>query len=71
MGGKNFYERLEDIFKKVIAEHPEYFNAEFLQIKAEIMKAYEYDNNHKGEYIARILKIKHYDIDDDGKIVFV
>jgi hypothetical protein len=71
MQGKNFYERLDEIFKKLITENPEYFNKEFLKMKSEIIKAYEYDNNHKGEYLAKVMKVKQYDITDDGKIVFV
>jgi hypothetical protein len=67
----NFYEKLDKIFNKLTTENPEYFNMDILQMKSDIIDAYEYDNNHKGDFIAKLIKVKHFKISEDGKIVSV
>lgn len=67
----NFYEKLDDIFDKFMNANPEYFNEKILNMKSEIIEAYIYENNHKGDYIANMLKVKHFRITEDGNIAII
>ena len=67
----NFYEKLDDIFDNLTNSHPEYFNDDILNMKSKIIEAYDYENAHRGDYIAKMLKVKHFRITADGKVVSV
>ena len=65
----NFFVSLDDIFDELINSNPEYFNKDILNMKSKIIQAYQSEKNTRGEYIASILRVKHFHIDDEGKIV--
>lgn len=68
----NFYEKLDDIFDKFLNANPEYFNEKILNLKSQIIEAYNiFETNHNGDYIANMLKVKHFRITEDGKISIV
>ena len=71
MVAKNFYEKLDDIFNKLTEDNPEYFNKIIMQVKSDVISAYDYDNQHKSTYIKRMIKAKSFAITEDGKIVSV
>jgi len=63
----NFYEKLDDIFD-------EYFNdnnmsEQFIKLKSDIIKAYKDAECNKGNYLHKMMKVKHFKITDDGQVV--
>jgi hypothetical protein len=65
----NFYEKLDDIFNSLVSKHPEYFNKDIMQVKSDVIQAYEYNNMHRGDYLEKLMKPKYFAITEDGKIV--
>jgi hypothetical protein len=65
----NFYEKLDDIFDNFVKQHPTTCLDDVLNLKSNIIKAYEYDNAHKGDYIAKMLKVKHFRITENGLVL--
>jgi hypothetical protein len=65
----NFYEKLDDIFDSFVKLHSATCLGDILNLKSNIIQAYEYDNAHKGDYIAKLLKVKHFRITENGVVL--
>jgi len=69
--GNNFYETLDELFDNFMNTHNLHYNEDVLNIKSQIIQAYDFENLHKGDNIANILKPKNFRITEDGRIVLV
>lgn len=67
----NFYEQLDDIFDKLAEKNPAYFNQDILNMKSDIIKAYQNENAHCGDYISKMIKVKQFCITADGKVMSI
>jgi hypothetical protein len=66
----NFYEALDDVFEKLIEDKRELFD-ELVDIKSDIIKAYEKSHYYECRYIANTLKPRSFKITEDGRVVSV
>ena len=66
----NFYEALDEVFDKLIENKQDLFD-DLVQIKSDIITAYEKSHDYERTYMSKLLKVKHFKITEDGQIVSV
>lgn len=66
----NFYEELDIVFNRLIESKQEIFE-DLVQVKSDIISAYEKANGYEGKQIAKVLKKKNFQIDENGKLVVI
>jgi len=47
--GNNFYETLDELFDNFMNTHNLHYNEDVLNIKSQIIQAYDFENLHKGD----------------------
>jgi hypothetical protein len=68
----NFFERIDYIFTPLMNEsNTEYSMIQIARLKSDIIQAYKDTSKCEGDYLHEILKTKHFDISDDGKISII
>lgn len=66
----NFYEAIDEVFDKLIEDKQGLFQ-DIVKVKSDIISAYEMSTGYEGRAIAKMLKVKHFKIAEDGTIITV
>lgn len=65
---QTFYEILDEIFENNVKNKNALTREDYIDLKTEIIRAYEKSNNKRAQYISGLIKPKIFKITDDGSV---